>query len=300
MRIEGLSIDYVVPEGHLHVVQDVTLEFPTGQVTAVIGESGSGKSTLINACLGLLAPNALCRSGQILWQSQDLLQMNAEQLRCFRWAQASVVFQAAQGAFNPTLTLGEQMLDSGLDHGQDRAEGERRREQLLRQVRLDPNRIIPAYPHQLSGGMRQRVLIAMALMLQPELLILDEPTTALDLITQSYVFDILAEVQKTYGLTMVLITHDLPAVAKLADRVAVLYGGKLLEVAEAQQIFENPRHPYTQNLLASYGGKAEMKEATPDPLRRFSGCVYRARCPLATEECAEAPPFREGVACHLS
>jgi peptide/nickel transport system ATP-binding protein len=252
LEIRNLSVDYKLRDGgSVQVVKDVSLEVPAGQVTALIGESGSGKTTLSGALLGLLAPNACIRSGSVLFGGVDLLQLGAEELRRFRWHKAAVVFQAAQAAFNPTLTLKRQLLDSVWDHGLDHGEARARCDALLRQVRLDPARVLPAYPHQLSGGMRQRALIAMALMLQPELLILDEPTTALDLITQSYIFDILAEIQHTQALTMILITHDLAAVSRLAHRVAVLYKGELVEVAEAQAFFDGPQHAYSQKLLHS-------------------------------------------------
>ena len=306
LRIEQLSIDYRVGPGRLSILHNVSLDFPAAQVTALIGESGSGKTTLTGAILGLLASNAVVLQGQILWAGGNLLELSQEALRDFRWRQASVVFQAAQGAWNPTLTIGQQMLDCCLDHGV--FDGPARREKLLTQVRLDPGRIVGAYPHQLSGGMRQRALIAMALMLQPELLILDEPTTALDLITQSYIFDILAEIHQQTDIAMVLVTHDLAAVARLADRVAVLYAGTVVEVASVDEIFANPRHPYTQVLLNSSPGihgalpTAAVSEGKPPDLRqRPAGCIFASRCPECQPDClVQAPSLgEEQVACHL-
>ncbi|MBX3168449.1 MAG: ABC transporter ATP-binding protein [Candidatus Eremiobacteraeota bacterium] len=301
LSIRNLSIDYQLPGAALSVLQNVSLDFPGGQVTALIGESGSGKTTLTGAILGLLASNARVRAGRLLWKDENLLEQTPERLRQFRWRQASVVFQAAQGAWNPSLTIGQQMLDTCADHGFPAHQP--RREMLLQQVRLTPERVIAAYPHQLSGGMRQRALIAMSLMLEPELLILDEPTTALDLITQSYIFDILAEIHQS-GLTMILVTHDLAAVARLADRVAVLYAGTVVEVGPAGEIFENPRHPYTQVLIRSapdvHGGEvARGAEGLPPDLRqRPPGCIFASRCSQVIERCrAEVPPLKEGVAC---
>lgn len=299
LQIQDLSIEYRISEGSLPVIRNVSLDIEPGRVTALIGESGSGKTTISGAVLGLMAPNARVLGGQILWNGRDLLRMSPEQLRRFRWHAAAVVFQAAQGAFSPTLTIGQQMLDVCADHGAVMSDMLTRREELLRRVRLEPSRVINAYPHQLSGGMRQRALIAMSLMLQPELLILDEPTTALDLITQSYVFDILAELQREHNLTMIFITHDLAAVARLADRVAVLYAGSLAEVGEADNVFSDPKHPYTQGLLDSVpdlhgslpGQRARSIEGLPpDLLRLPSGCVFRGRCPHAFQLCAEEVP----------
>jgi peptide/nickel transport system ATP-binding protein len=306
LDVQDLSIDYQVGGGLLSILQNVNLSFPKGRVTALIGESGSGKTTLTGAILGLLASNARIRGGRILWNGENLLEQDQEALRRFRWRRASVVFQAAQGAWNPTLTIGRQMLDCCADHGV--SEGPERMQRLLRQVRLDPLRVTSAYPHQLSGGMRQRALIAMSLMLDPELLILDEPTTALDLITQSYIFDILADIHQDMGLTMVLVTHDMAAVARLADRVAVLYAGTVCEVAEADAMFETPRHPYAQILLRStpdvHGSTPHLEAADgkpPDLRRRPPGCIFASRCGERVEICGRQTPAlgEELVACHL-
>ncbi len=306
LQIEGLSIDYDLGGGgRMSVLRDVSLDFPKGKVTALIGESGSGKTTLTGAVLGLLASNARVLGGRIMWDGKNLLEQSDEALRQFRWRRASVVFQAAQGAWNPTLPIGRQMLDCCSDHGV--GEGQARMERLLLQVRLDPARVMSSYPHQLSGGMRQRALIAMSLMLDPELVILDEPTTALDLITQSYIFDILADIHKETGLTMILVTHDLAAVARLSDRVAVLYAGTVGEVAEADAIFEAPRHPYAQVLLNSspdvHGSMPQVQVGDgkpPDLRNRPPGCIFASRCPEKVEICAVETPTlgEEMVACH--
>jgi peptide/nickel transport system ATP-binding protein len=307
LSIRELSIDYqLAAHKKLSVLEKVSLDFPDGCVTAIIGESGSGKSTLMGALLRLLAPNAKIRQGEIYWGNENLLNLAPEALRSFRWHQASVVFQAAQGAWNPTLTLGQQMLDVCKDHNYPN--GQARLEKLLTQVRLDPTRIAACYPHQLSGGMRQRALIAMALMLEPELLILDEPTTALDLITQSYVFDILAEIQRESKLTMILVTHDLAAVARLADHVAVLYAGTVVEVASVEDIFMRPQHPYTQILLNSAPpASSDQKPVSagaefqpPDLQARPFGCIFASRCPESQPQClSETPQLGiEMVACH--
>lgn len=306
LSVQNLSIDYQVGAKNLSVLRDVSIDFPKGKVTALIGESGSGKTTLTGAILGLQASNARVRQGRILWSGDNLLQHSEESMRQFRWRRASVVFQAAQGAWNPTLTIGRQMLDCCLDHGVD--EASERMDRLLKQVRLDPVRVRAAYPHQLSGGMRQRALIAMSLMLDPELIILDEPTTALDLITQSYIFDILADIHRDTGLTMILVTHDLAAVARLADRVAVLYAGTVCEIGDADAIFENPRHPYARILLNSapdvHGSMPNVEGGDgkpPDLRQRPPGCIFASRCPEKVEICQTQSPTlgEENVACHL-
>ena len=306
---EDLVLEYEVEEGAVRCVDGVQLQVPEGKVTALIGESGSGKTTLSNAVLRLLAPNARVRRGRILVDGVDVLGLSPEEVRRFRWHRASLVFQAAQSAFNPTLTLGEQLRDAVADHGQDpqRPPFPERIEQLLEMVRLDPTRVLSAWPHQLSGGMRQRVAIAMALVLHPQILILDEPTTALDLITQSYVLDILQEVHRTTGVTMLFITHDLAAVARLADFVGVMYGGRLVEFAPAESVLRHPRHPYSRGLLASVprvdgcgGTRAEGALRTPDLLHPPQGCNFAPGCPRATERCLqERPPLQDGVACFL-
>ncbi len=304
---EDLTLEYEVDEGHVRSVDGVSLEVPEGQVMALIGESGSGKTTLSNAVLRLLAPNARVRQGRILVDGADVLTMSPEEVRRLRWRQASLVFQAAQSAFNPTLTLGEQLQDAVADHGADPRQPPfpERLQKLLQMVRLDPSRIMPAYPHQLSGGMRQRVAIAMALILQPGILILDEPTTALDLITQSYVQGILEDVHRETGVTMLFITHDMAAVARLAHHVGVMYGGRLVEFGTAEKVLSTPRHPYTSALLSSVprvDGKERPRSGAapraPDLLARPPGCNYTESCARVQDCCRQSrPPLVDGVAC---
>ncbi|MHB2015864.1 MAG: ABC transporter ATP-binding protein [Candidatus Xenobia bacterium] len=304
--VQDLRIDYQVREGLIKSVDGVTLSLEKGLVTALIGESGSGKSTLSNAILRLLPPNGrIDPNSRVMFDGQNVLEMSAEGVRQFRWRQASLVFQAAQNALNPTVPIRQQLLDAVEDHGE--APNLERLARLLAMVRLDPKRVLTAYPHELSGGMRQRVIIAMALMMAPQLVILDEPTTALDVITQSCIFDILQEIHAETGLTMLFITHDMAAVAKLADRIGVLYAGKLMELAPAERLFEAPRHPYTIGLLNSIPRvegdtvlRKPIEGQTPDLIHKPSGCVFHPRCPHAVERCkVEVPLLDDGVACHL-
>ena len=324
LRFDNVGVEYRVREGCMVSLEGVSLEIRRNMVTALIGESGSGKTTLTACVLGMLAPNAALRPDSHIWfdsqtsESVDLLALSPSQMRSFRWQKASMVFQAAQNAFSPTLSLGRQILDTVIDHGADLGAARQRMLDLLRLVRLDPDRVVSSYPHQLSGGMRQRVLLVMAMILEPELIILDEPTTALDLITQAYIFDIFEQVHKSRSQTMLFITHDLAAVARLAQRVGVLYGGTLVEMGSVEDLFARPQHPYTQALLASIpsvrGGRASagserpalVSAPEPDRLSRPPGCIFAHRCPEATDLCrAQIPRLHpmgdQGieVACHL-
>lgn len=314
VRVRNLRVDYQVREGLIKSCDNVSFDIEKGKVTAMIGESGSGKSTLSNAILGLLPPNGKIAPGsEVLFEGQNMLQMGAEKMRQFRWRKASLVFQAAQNALNPTVRIQEQLLDTVDDHGDNprREPYPERLARLLSMVRLSPSRVLNAYPHELSGGMRQRVIIAMALMLQPELVILDEPTTALDVITQSYIFDILQDIHRETQLTMVFITHDLAAVARLADRIGVMYAGKMVELAPADVLFKSSRHPYTRGLFGSLpsieGDTVQRRPIAgqpPDLIHKPAGCVFNPRCSYAIDRCrTEEPAFEpiasgHQVACH--
>ena len=314
LKLKNVKIDYEVSEGFVKSVDNISFHVERGKITAIIGESGSGKSTITGAILGLIAPNGKIHpDSQIIFNDRDILKFNTEELRKFRWHRASMVFQAAQNALNPTVPVKYQLFDSVRDHGEN-PNGEKykkRLQELFSLVRLDPKRVLNAYPHELSGGMRQRVIIAMAMIMEPELIILDEPTTALDVITQSYIFDILKEIHEKTGQTMLFITHGMSAVAKLSDKVGVMYGGKIFELASSDVIFDNPLHPYTSGLLNSIpsikGDKVErkpIKGQTPDLINKPSGCIFHPRCDYVMEECSEIEPefLDRGnghfVACH--
>jgi len=316
LQIKNMKIDYKVREGLVKSVDGITFDVERGKITALIGESGSGKSTLTGAILRILASNGkISDESQILFEGRDILKMNDPEVRNFRWRRASMVFQAAQNAMNPTVRIKTQLLDSVSDHGDDpNSDTYRDRlNELLSMVRLDPARVLNAYPHELSGGMRQRVIIAMSMIMKPELIILDEPTTALDVITQHYIFDILKEIHKETKLTMMFITHDMAAVAKLADNIGVMYAGKILELAEADELFDHPKHPYTIGLMGSIPSiegdvikRKPIKGQTPDLINKPPGCVFHPRCDFAREICSqEEPEFREiarghWVACHFA
>ena len=302
VKFENLKIDYIVREGAVKVVDGITFGIERGKITALIGESGSGKSTLAKAILGTNSPNArVSKESRIIFNDENLLDLSAEHLRRFRWQKAAMVFQAAQNALNPTMRIKDQLLDTMMDHEEkfDYGRALKKASGLLEMVRLIPGRALNAYPHELSGGMRQRVIIAMALLLDPEFLILDEPTTALDVITQSYIFDLLEEIHKRLGITMFFITHDVSAVARLAHNVAVLYAGKIFETGPSEDLFRSPVHPYTQGLLSaipSIEGEQVSRKAIPgmppDLINKPSGCVFHPRCYLAENICSlKEPPL---------
>ncbi|MCL5035909.1 MAG: ABC transporter ATP-binding protein [Chloroflexi bacterium] len=300
VKFENLKIDYIVREGAVKVVDGITFGVERGRVTALIGESGSGKSTLAKAILRTNSPNAkVSKESRIIFNGENLLDLSAEQIRRFRWQKAAMVFQAAQNALNPTMRIKDQLLDTMMDHEEkfDYGRALKKASDLLEMVRLIPGRALNAYPHELSGGMRQRVIIAMALLLDPEFLILDEPTTALDVITQSYIFDLLDEIHKRLGITMFFITHDVSAVARLAHNVAVLYAGKIFETGPSEALFRFPVHPYSQGLLSaipSIEGEQVSRKAIPgmppDLINKPSGCVFHPRCYLAENICSMKEP----------
>lgn len=302
LRLENLSIRYQVRGRQLLPVENISLAFARGQITAIIGESGCGKSTLTAGLLGILASNSQVDPKSRIWfNDQDLLSLTPEARRRFRWQKASMVFQAAQTALSPTLRIGEQLIDTVLDHEKiSRAEALARAEVRLRQVRLEPERVMTAYPHQLSGGMRQRVMIALALMLEPELILLDEPTTALDVITQHYIFDILLELWRSQGMTMLLITHDLSAAADLAGQVVVMYGGRIMENAPAKVFFQQPLHPYSEGLLRAQptldgdtASRQPIDGHPPDLADKPTGCVFHPRCAYVQPSCRSEVPLLE-------
>jgi len=313
LSIKNLSISYSIREGEVKSVEDVSIDFPRGKNVAVIGESGCGKSTIANSILGVLASNSkVSGKSEIIFQGKNLLKASKEELRRFRWQKASMVFQAAQNSLNPTVKIGEQLADSIIDHNKyNRADIRGKIEKLLVLVKLDPQRVLNSYPHELSGGQRQRVIIAMSMVLDPELIILDEPTTALDMITQTYIFDILLDIHHSCNLSMILITHDLTAAVKLADYIVVMYGGKVMEMATTDEIFQNPQHPYTEGLLGAMPfidgeivRKKSIPGSPPDLVNRPSGCIFHSRCFLAEEKCRVAEPGLRNtgkrlIACHF-
>ncbi|GAB4411943.1 MAG: hypothetical protein Kow00106_06430 [Anaerolineae bacterium] len=313
LSVRGLVVEYKVRQGALCAIDGVDLDIYSGELLALVGESGCGKSTLAYGLIRHVTFPGEISSGKVLFQGQDVLAMTEEQLRQFRWRNIAVVFQAAQNALNPVMRVADQFIDTGLAHDMDdRAHIIRRAGELLQMVRLDPARVLHAYPFQLSGGMRQRVVIALSLLLDPKLLILDEPTTALDVVTQVHILDILQEIREKLGLTMLLLTHDMSIVARVADRVAVMYAGKIVEVGAVREVFYRPRHPYTAglvraapSLVGALNGRSPIPGNPPNFLNMPSGCRFHPRCAYAVSKCRERAPALESVgadgamvACH--
>ncbi|ADQ08073.1 oligopeptide/dipeptide ABC transporter, ATPase subunit [Caldicellulosiruptor hydrothermalis 108] len=314
IEIRGLTIEFRMRNGVIKAVNDVDFNIEKGKITALVGESGSGKSTLAYALLGLVNHPGIISAGKIFFKGEDILQFNKEKLRKYRWESVAMIFQAAQNSLNPVMTIQEQMLETLKEHKGyiDTKESLKKIKELLEYVRLNPDRVLKSFPHELSGGMKQRVIIAFSLLLDPEVIILDEPTTALDVITQAYIFEILKSINKEKGITMLLLTHDIGIVAKVADQVGVMYAGRIVESANVFDIFERPKHPYTQSLIKAapslVGDLKDVKSimGTPPNLMDLpKGCAFHPRCFKAFDKCRQERPARtnfeinEFVECHL-
>ncbi|MBL0277564.1 MAG: ABC transporter ATP-binding protein [Anaeromyxobacter sp.] len=310
--MRGLCVDYVGEEGLVRAVDRVSFEVGRGELLGIAGESGCGKSTVAQALLRVLPPPALISGGQVLFEGRDLLRLDEPALRALRWRRLSMVFQGALDALNPVLTVGAQLRDTLEAHGVRGARARQRAAELLALVGLLPAHLA-SWPHQLSGGMRQRVGIALALALEPALVVLDEPTTALDVVVEREILQVLLDLKARLGFSAIFITHDLARMLQLCDRVAIFYAGRLVEVAPAAALRAGPRHPYTQGLLAAYPslqGDDQERPAIPGapPSLRSPppGCRFHPRCALAVERCrSEEPALRSlgagsGVACHLA
>lgn len=308
LSVQNLSIEYAARRGKVRAIRNVSFDVQRGEALALIGESGSGKTTLGLGVVQLLPTTAKITQGKALYHRQgttiDALALKGKALREFRWQECAMVFQSALNSLNPVLKISDQFGDTAKAHGylQGRALKERS-EKLLQMVRLDPDRVWRSFPHELSGGMRQRVLIALGLLLEPQLLILDEPTTALDILTQRAIIDVLRDLRKQLDFSMILVSHDLSLAAELADRVATMYAGKLVEMANVDDAFYQACHPYTLGLVKSVPTiSADVKDlrsiggSPPDLIQLPSGCKFHPRCTFATERCRQTEPDVEQVA----
>ncbi|MBI2988378.1 MAG: ABC transporter ATP-binding protein [Deltaproteobacteria bacterium] len=301
IRIRDLRTSFFTSDGELKAVDGVSLEVEEGKTLGLVGESGCGKSVTALSILRLVpSPPGKIVGGEIFYRDRDLLKLNGEAMRKIRGNEISMIFQEPMTSLNPVFTVGNQIGEAiRLHQGLGKKETREKTIEMLRLVKIaDPESRIDDYPHQLSGGMRQRVMIAMALSCNPSLLIADEPTTALDVTIQAQILDLMKELQGRLGMSLLLITHDLGVVAEQADEVAIMYAGKVVERAEAKEIFNRPLHPYTVGLLNSLpgigGDKKKRLEAipgmVPSPLELPGGCRFRDRCPKAAGSCAEAEP----------
>jgi len=296
LDVKGLSVDIPLSAGILHAVRNISFSVERGQTLSLVGESGCGKSLSVLAVMNLLPKKATWRAEQLLFDGRDLTSVNERNMADIRGSKMAMIFQEPMTSLNPCYTIGNQLEEAMLRHQKvPRREARDRAVFLLEKVGITAaGSRLKQYPHQLSGGLRQRVMIAMGLMCGPPLIIADEPTTALDVTIQAQILSLMASLQKEFDMGMILITHDLGIVARVADRVAVMYCGLVVETGEAITLFENPLHPYTQGLLNSIPipGKTKPGEhlgsipgMVPSPIGEQSGCVFRNRCDYAFDKC---------------
>ena len=288
LEVKDLHVTYRTMQGRIPAVRGVSLQLGAGETLGLAGESGSGKSSLTMALLRLVPPGTIV-NGSVTLEGEDVLAMKPGRLRAVRWAEAAVVFQGAQHVLNPVRRIGQQIHEAIETHS-----GSNKVVDLLEQVGI-PKWRRDAYPHELSGGQKQRVMIAMALACDPRLLIADEPTTALDVMVQAQVLQLLSDLQRDRGLAMIFITHDLSVLSTVADRLAVMYAGRLVETGPAREMLRGAQHPYTKALAAAFPtiGDPSSRLAPsglagdpPDPAAVPSGCPFHPRCPIASQECA--------------
>ncbi|MBV9280247.1 MAG: ABC transporter ATP-binding protein [Chloroflexi bacterium] len=319
LEIKDLVVDYVLEDKRVRAVDHVSFAIQPGEVVGLCGESGCGKSTAAHAILRILRPPAEIAGGQILFQGEDIVPLNAEQLRKFRWRHVSLVFQSAMNALNPVIDIGDQFADMIQAHeGVSERAARERAGAMLKMVGIDPSRL-SAFPHELSGGMRQRVVIAMAMTLRPEMIVMDEPTTALDVVVQRQILQEIGDLQKELKFAVLFITHDLSMLIEFAHRIGVMYAGELVEIAKSQDLFHQPRHPYTVGLMSSFPPLAGPKKimygipgSPPNLSNPPKGCRFYPRCRyhdpakprLFDRQINVKPPLREvepghWVACHL-
>jgi oligopeptide/dipeptide ABC transporter ATP-binding protein len=315
LEVDDLRVEFRTRDGVAKVINGVSYHLDPGETLAVLGESGSGKSVTAQAIMGILdSPPGYVTGGRILYQGQDLLAMPERRRREVRGREIAIIFQDALSALNPVFTVGYQIAET-LRHreGMSRADATRRAVELMDLVRIPGAKDrVREYPHQFSGGMRQRVMIAMALAQNPKVLIADEPTTALDVTVQAQIMDLLADLRRDLDMAMILITHDLGVVADVADRIAVMYAGRIVEHADVRSLYAAPAHPYTRGLLGSVprltdrGTElATIKGLPPNLTRIPAGCPFHPRCPYARQACADtAPPLVDlggrDSACHFA
>jgi peptide/nickel transport system ATP-binding protein len=319
LEIENLQTHFRTPDGVNRAVDGVSFTVEAGETVAIVGESGCGKSVTASSVLRLIPEPPGKIKGSIRFEGVDLLKLDERAMRDIRGNQISMVFQEPMTSLNPVLTVGRQIGETLRLHQRlGREAAERRAVEMLRLVGIaEPERRAREYPHQLSGGMRQRVMIAIALACNPKLLIADEPTTALDVTIQAQILDLMSELKQRVGAAIILITHDLGVVAEIAERVLVMYAGRKVEEAPVGELFRSPRHPYTQGLLgalpklgSSLNEKAtklvEIPGAVPSLKQRIAGCVFASRCALARDVCRHVPPALELkapghlAACHFA
>lgn len=303
-EFQNVDIEYRLRKFTLRAVTNVNLALEEGKITALVGESGSGKTTLATSLLNCISEPGVIAGGKVFFydgdERIDVGALDQKEINRFRWNKVSMVFQGAQSALNPVIRIFDQFHETLQVHSggkMSKEEALRISRECLKIVNLDADRVLKCYPHELSGGMKQRVMIAFALLLDPKVVILDEPTTALDVITQDYIFSILRRINRERNIAMLLLTHDIAVVSKYADYVAVMYGGRIMEYGTTDEVFSKKEHPYTEGLInATPSLIKKLEEMRPIPgsppnlLDMPSGCVFHPRCPYADERCAQAEP----------
>ena len=315
LDVSDLRVYFHTDDGILKAVDGVSFSINEGETLGLVGESGCGKSVTAYSILQLVpAPPARYAGGEIRFRGENLLALNDKEMRRVRGNMISMIFQEPMSSLNPIMKIGRQITEAILEH-QKKSKREARDMaiEMLRRVGIpSPETRFNEYPHQMSGGMKQRAMIAMALVCRPQLLIADEPTTALDVTIQAQILDLLNELQRELGMSVLLITHDLGVIAETCDRVAVMYAGRVVEYAPAVELFDKPKHPYTHGLFRSLPTLTEKKEklavipgAVPSPVDFPSGCRFRTRCSMAQEICKQEPLLREirpdhFAACHFA
>lgn len=300
LQVKNLHVSFRTYGGEVKAVRGVTFDLHKGETIAIVGESGCGKSVTAKSIMGLIPnPPGKITDGKILFKGKDLAKLPDRELRKIRGADISMIFQDPMTALNPTLTIGEQIMEGIIQHHKiARSDARKKTLEILELVGIpSPKSRLKQYPHQFSGGMRQRIVIALALICEPEVMIADEPTTALDVTIQAQILDLFRDIQKKTGVSIILITHDLGVVAQVADRVAVMYGGKIIETGTKREIFYEPQHPYTKGLLNSVP-RIDIEDAElvpiagtpPDLFAPPAGCPFVARCEYAMEVCDRIYP----------
>jgi peptide/nickel transport system ATP-binding protein len=297
LEVTDLSVDYLTDAGDVRAVNGVTLTLEPGEFLGIVGESGCGKSTLLFGVGQLLSPPGEVVAGKVTFRGRDMVRLSGDELRNLRWRDYSVVMQSAMNALNPMKSIGAQFKDTLQAHG-SLSTGEilQRSEEVLKLVGIDTAHL-DSYPHQLSGGMRQRAMIAMALLFTPQLVMMDEPTSALDVVAQQSLMKKIKDLQQRLGFAVIFVTHDMSVVSRYSDRVLVMYAGQVAEVARTEAIFEQPLHPYTRGLMSAFpsvrGPRRELvgiPGSPPDLARPPSGCRFHPRCPEVMPSCLTREP----------
>ncbi|MEP7291604.1 MAG: ABC transporter ATP-binding protein [Chloroflexota bacterium] len=312
MKVRDLRVYYETPKGDVLAVDGIDFDLFEGETLGLVGESGSGKSTAAMGILQLVTPPGRIVEGEVMLEGHNLLGMSEEALRDIRWSKLALIPQGAMNSLNPTMRVSAQIADVIVAHEGRKAKANMKARllELLSTVGL-PGRVYDLYPHELSGGMKQRVCIAMAIALNPTIIVADESTSALDVVVQRVVAQTLLKVKEALGVSMIMIGHDMGLMAQMVDRVAVMYAGKIVEIAPVRDMFANPKHPYSQVLIDSVPSLKERKPLkitegiTHDPRNPPPGCIFQLRCPFVMDQCRVVPPAmrevksRQWVACHL-